>query len=248
MRNTFDGLVGHGGSLASSTAFSLRARSHRFAACRGSSTAAWRPVAHTTTARPFVVRQSCAGFAQRWRASGEISYTLRVSATPETVSGLRDKYREIKRLREAEGRADNRTARAQMAALAQRFPGALRELDRLPLHVIDERLTLLERSLECDEPLPSWAPLQISYHGLMRAALRIKRMFAGHGGAANALSELASRYVPAADEPPLASLDGPALEAILAPTAGRLNPWAHSWVAAQHNVSIERVRDAFFWF
>ena len=171
-----------------------------------------------------------------------------MSATPETVSGLRDKYREIKRLREAEGCADDRATREHMAALAQRFPGALRELDRLPMPVIDERIMLLERSLERGEPLPSWAPLQISYHGLMRAALRIKRMFAGHGGAATTLLELASRYVPAADEPPLASLDGQALEAILKPTAGRLNPWAYARVAAQHQVPIERVREAFFSF
>lgn len=165
---------------------------------------------------------------------------------PKNVSCLRDKYREIKRLREVDACADKLEARTHMAALAQRFPGALRELDRLPMRVIDDRLTQLDRFLERGEPLPAWAPLQISYHGLMRAALRIKRMFAGQSSVAPVLAELASRYLPAPDEPPLASFDLQALEAILKPAAGRLNPWAYARVAAEHQVPIERVREAFF--
>ena len=120
-----------------------------------------------------------------------------------------------------------------MAALAHRFPGALRELDELPMDQIEARLHALERlnermhaasphtaaALRSGASAPEWVRLQISYHGCMRAVLRIKRL-AGTCDAAALLARLPSEYVPGADEPPLASFDRAALEAILRPAAG----------------------------
>src|SRR5262249_15962314 len=146
----------------------------------------------------------------------------------ETVRALRDKYREIKRLRDEDAAGKNPDPRSEMAALARRFPGALRELDELPMDQIEARLHALERLNERMHAVPDWVRLQIGYHGLMRAVLRIKRI-AAHSSDAGALLRVLSReYVPAADEPPLASFDRAALEAIMRPDGGRLNPWVYA--------------------
>jgi hypothetical protein len=171
-----------------------------------------------------------------------------VLATPDTLRALRDKYLEIKRLRvehEAGGAAD---PRREMAALAQRFPGALRELDELPMPEIEQRLAQLDAVVERAAEVPEWARLQISYHGLLRVALRIKRVAQGRAlaDADRVLAELREWYEPAADEPALASLDRAAVAEILEPPGGRLNPWVFARVAALHGVEPDRVHRALF--
>jgi hypothetical protein len=133
-----------------------------------------------------------------------------------------------------------------MAQLARRFPGALRELDELPMPVIEERLASLDAALAGGTAAPEWARLQIAYHGSMRAALRIKRLAGTARDAAGLLNAIANTYVPAEDEPPLSSFDGPALAAIARPAGGRLNPWVFERVAAVCGVSAEAVRRALF--
>jgi hypothetical protein len=171
-----------------------------------------------------------------------------VLATAETLLALRDKYVEIRRLRvedEAGGGAD---PKREMAALAQRFPGALRELDELPMPEIEQRLAQLDAVVERGAEAPEWARLQISYHGLMRAVLRIKRIAQGRAVADvdRVLADLRERYEPAGDEPALASLDRAAIAEILEPQGGRLNPWVFARVAALHGVEVDRVRRALF--
>jgi hypothetical protein len=167
-----------------------------------------------------------------------------VQVSVESVRALRDKYREIKRLRDEHVAGCEREPRRAMAALARRFPGALRELDQLPMALIEARLALLDASVEHAAPLPEWAPLQIAYHGLMRAALRIKRMVAPLTDIASIEALVSSQYVPAADEPERSAFDRAALEAIVWPQAGRLNPWVFGRVAATHGVHEDAVRSA----
>ena len=169
-----------------------------------------------------------------------------MQTTVETVRALRDKYREIKRLRDEHARGDEVDPRRAMAELARRFPGALRELDALPMSQIEERLALLEATVERGAPPPEWARLQIAYHGLMRAALRIKRLITLRADASSMLAAIADGYVPAADEPPLASLDYATLAAIARPVGGRLNPWVFERVASAHGVHADAVRRALF--
>ena len=166
----------------------------------------------------------------------------------DTLRALRDKYLEIKRLRDEAAAGLDVDPKREMAELARRFPGALRECDELPIDEIERRLALLERVVAQREPAPEWALLQISYHGWMRAALRIKRLAAGRkaADAAAVMSELAQSYRPALDEPPLARFDEDAIRAILEPSDGRLNPWVYERVAAQHGVPPARVRLALF--
>ncbi len=174
---------------------------------------------------------------------------MRVQVTAETVRALRDKYREIKRLRDADAAGVIADPRREMAALAQRFPGALRELDELPMDQIEARLFALEQLDDSAhaQAVPQWVRLQIGYHGCMRAVLRIKRMAADVGDdAAALLHALSLQYEPAADEPPLASFDRAAVDAILRPDGGRLNPWVYARVAAACGVEPDDVRRALF--
>jgi hypothetical protein len=80
----------------------------------------------------------------------------------------------------------------------------------------------------------------------MRAVLRIKRIAAEAGDVVALSRVLALSYRPADDEPPLATFDRDALEAILRPEGGRLNPWVYDRVAAACGVQADDVRRALF--
>jgi hypothetical protein len=166
----------------------------------------------------------------------------------DTLRALRDKYLEIKRLRDEHAAGLAHDPKLEMAELARRFPGALRECDELPMAEIERRLAVLEDAVAQRAPAPQWAALQIGYHGWMRAVLRIKRIAAGRRAvdAAAVLEELARGYRPEPDEPALAILDEGSVRAILEPSEGRLNPWVYLRVADQHGVAPDEVRAALF--
>ena len=169
-------------------------------------------------------------------------------ATEPALTALREKYREIKRLRDEHARGSGDDPKARMKALALRFPGALRELDELPMELVELRLATLEAVVMGALPAPEWATLQIGYHALMRLALRIKRM-ARHecdDRVGAILVELAAERLGVCGEPLLRGLDRAAIEAILKPEGGRLNPWVYRQVAALHGVEPENVRRALF--
>ncbi|MBN8610967.1 MAG: hypothetical protein J0L92_10310 [Deltaproteobacteria bacterium] len=88
------------------------------------------------------------------------------------VSRLTHKYTEILTLRDAHARGeDPPDVRQRLRALAARFPGALRELDRLPREAIVEKLAQLARA----EGAASLAPWMIAidrYHRWLRVGLR----------------------------------------------------------------------------
>jgi len=66
--------------------------------------------------------------------------------------------------------------------LASAFPGALRELDRLPLAQIEARMRALADVLATARAPEAWMELQSAYHGFMRAALRIRRQLLAQPG------------------------------------------------------------------
>jgi hypothetical protein len=166
----------------------------------------------------------------------------------QLLTGLRTKYLVIRELRVAAAVDSAVAPRARLAALARAFPGALRELDQLPMEHVEARLLAIDRALaEADEP-EVWMRLQAGYHGFMRAALRIRRLSRGRPlEIVDAERELlALRYVPAADEPPPERFDVEALRVIRRPPGGRLNPWVFNEVARDHGVSPELVHQALF--
>jgi hypothetical protein len=70
-------------------------------------------------------------------------------------------------------------ARPRMAELAQRFPGALRELDDLELSEIRRRATALDSVLQGEREIEPWMHAVVRFHALARGALSAKRWLEG---------------------------------------------------------------------
>lgn len=164
----------------------------------------------------------------------------------EQLVALLEKYREMRRMRREDAAGLARDPRDEMRRLAQRFPGALREIDQLPLDEIEERVRMLEAVVGGRAEPPEWARYFVDYHGIMRAALRIKRMCLGTANLEEALACVREGYEPAPDEPSLAELGAEAVAAITRPEGGRLNPSVFDRVAVLHGVSPDRVRRTLF--
>ncbi len=93
--------------------------------------------------------------------------------TRDELLALEGKYTQLEALRRARERGEPIPERAYFKALAERFPGALRELDTLPMHVIEERIVQLRQTLGGESVAP-WMAWVAAYHRLMRVALWIK--------------------------------------------------------------------------
>ena len=163
----------------------------------------------------------------------------------DALAALADKYRRMLRMRQEDAAGEADDPRSQMRELAERFPGALREIDELRLEVIEQRIEVLEAALRGDAELPEWAGWLCSYHGWMRAALRIKRLLAEHP-ADDPLELVGSLYQPAVDEPSRERLNADALAAIAQPPGGRLNPWVLDQVALDHGADPQLIRLTLF--
>lgn len=89
------------------------------------------------------------------------------------LSALADKYRRLFALRVEHERTGKVADRNVLRALAAEFPGALRELDRLPLDEIERRAEALTLAAS-GGPVEPWMRWCIAYHALLRAALFVK--------------------------------------------------------------------------
>lgn len=185
------------------------------------------------------------------------------------LAALCDKYREMVRLRRLDAAGLAGDPRAEMRALAQRFPGALREIDVRTLADLEARLALLAAAHRGEQPAPAWAALQLSFHECLRSALELKRSagvarhprgarattFSAVHGAAQSDDQSDAADATRADEKsdmpthaherrePVA-LDESTLAAILRPPGGRLVPWVLARVAAAHGTTTKAVEDA----
>jgi hypothetical protein len=88
-----------------------------------------------------------------------------------TLSELRSKYEEMLALRRLKEPAD---PRPRLAALASRFPGALREIDDLPLHEIERRIAALAAAEREPASAPPWMHAMTRFHALARGVLFVK--------------------------------------------------------------------------
>lgn len=138
------------------------------------------------------------------------------------LAGLRDKYREMVRLRGAHDAGDPADPRPAMRALAARFPGALREIDELPLDVIAARLADLEHALAGAAPAP-WIVALSRYHAWMRLALGLRRACARDRRVEVARAWLATARREHPDDVAPSDVDDALLGAILRPPGGRLH-------------------------
>src|SRR5215213_4368889 len=103
----------------------------------------------------------------------------------EDLARLRSKYEAMKTLRELHARAKRDPSfvepdpKAKLAALADAFPGALREIDELPLELIETRIRAIARAEIDASAIAEWMIVQASFHRFARGALAAKRWLAG---------------------------------------------------------------------
>jgi len=162
----------------------------------------------------------------------------------DALISLADKYREIGRLRDEEA-GDAGDPKPAMAALAARFPGALRQIDRLPRDEVRSRMRALDAVLEGEGEAPAWAHWEIAYHGRLRAMLRVKRAILHAKDDAEALRLATAAWRQAPDEP-AEPMNAERLASIREPPEGRLNPLVVAAVADHHGVTGEEVTAALF--
>jgi hypothetical protein len=166
---------------------------------------------------------------------------------PSLLGALQNKYQTLVALRVQD--TPEAVPRATFTALSAQFPGSLRELDRLPLPVLQWRLTALAAVAAGTAPIQPWMQLQSGYHGYMRAALRIRRGLLKDPWrvgepAARCLERMG--YVAALDEPGITRVDVGMISVIGKPPGGRLNPWVQRWVARDLGAQPDEVEAALF--
>ena len=92
---------------------------------------------------------------------------------------LRAKYEVMLALRERHDAGDEADPEGELVALATRFPGALRELDALPLDAIRARIDELAAAERDSSRVAPWMAAQSVFHELARSALEAKRWLGG---------------------------------------------------------------------
>jgi hypothetical protein len=160
--------------------------------------------------------------AAAWRRADRAIYAL-----------LAEKYRRMIELRRLDATGLGGDPRPAARALATRHPGALRELDELPMEVLEERRAALERVLAGRGAPEAWMYALARYHGWLRLALRIRRGVLPLRTLERARAYLAAHPPDPAEGEPAEPLSDEFLAALLAPPAGRLNPIVFARVAAE---------------
>lgn len=150
----------------------------------------------------------------------------------EVLRGLREKYVVMLAMRREAALGVGLDPRPRMRALADRFPGALREIDELTVDRIESRIVALDVALRGGE-VPRWARTLGAYHGWMRTALAIKRRFGRTRAVDEASRWLSAHHAPGPGDPGTEVFDRETLESILRPPSGRLSGWILARVADQ---------------
>ncbi|WP_437320353.1 hypothetical protein [Sorangium sp. So ce385] len=162
--------------------------------------------------------------------------------SPDILAQLARKYRTLAELRRARAAGEAIPGKEVFRALAGEFPGALNELDNLPLDEIERRHDALSRALAGGAE-ERWMAWMHGYHALMRAALYVKIRVARRQelseGEAAALAERAARHAGAA-------VDIAFVMAVKAPPDGRLNRVVLGRIAAMSGASMAEIRGTIF--
>lgn len=140
------------------------------------------------------------------------------AADERTLQALLHKYEELLRLRRDREEGKPLPEPQAFRALASTFPGALAELDTLPMDALARRAEDVRRALEGASPEP-WIAMMLGYHALMRAALYIRMRASKQRDVSDArASDLALDASAHAGM----SVDAAFVRAVLAPPEGRI--------------------------
>ena len=158
----------------------------------------------------------------------------------EALEELRHKYAELLAMRSTH--ASEAEARARMAALASRFPGALRELDDLELAEIARRSAALDAVLDATGQLEGWMEATALFHALARGALCAKRWLLGRKRVDVAVERAYEAAVTALPFPDDARAWASDLARIASPPRGRVTDAVFARVALELGTSERQAR------
>lgn len=164
---------------------------------------------------------------------------------PERLAELAEKYRLLETLRRGEpGRTEAR--RDAIRAIAERFPGAMREWDEVSLDELVRRRAEVERVLVAlagdggvavarallAAPERAFIGYASELHERLRAALEVKRWLAGRAIGDELAREAERRF----------GIGSARLSELASPAGGRMTEAIHREVAALFGVTVEALK------
>jgi hypothetical protein len=142
-----------------------------------------------------------------------------VKLSRSDLIALARKYRVLSELRRAPRPDSALELRGTLQRLSAEFPGALRELDILPLDEIERRCEALSAAAYSGD-IEAWMGWMHAYHSLMRAAIELRRTFPGYTELEFADME---RICVSSSHRDPSLWDAEFVRAVLAPPGGRMN-------------------------
>lgn len=156
-------------------------------------------------------------------------------SSAEELSALARKYRKLQALRLEHERTGRVAEKEALRALASEFPGALRELDRMPLDEIERRALALEKAIE-GAPVEPWMQWLVAYHGLLRAAFFVKAEWAKGIEGEEELAKRASLHA-------RIEVDRAFVQKVTNPAGGRLSRVVLDEVAQRFGELVENIEN-----
>jgi hypothetical protein len=169
-----------------------------------------------------------------------------VTISRKALLDLHVKYMEMRRLRILAIESPTTDPKEWMAELAARFPGALREIDELPLLEIDAKLAALSCATSDPTQIEPWMEATSRFHELTRGVLAVKRWLAGKKEIAatdRAEFERIGSDLPHGSDAIVWRDD---LEAIANPPRGKVTDLVFARLARELSVSADDVRRLVF--
>lgn len=160
-----------------------------------------------------------------------------------TLDDVARKYRAMVRLRTIHARTGSVAPREELRALAAEFPGALKELDRLPMSTLVERADATTEASRDPAKIAPWMRWITAYHALMAATLDARAALArARSISDDRAAELAAIATRRASLP----LDADYVRAVASPPGGRLTDLALARLAAHFSTTPAALRAAMF--
>jgi hypothetical protein len=168
---------------------------------------------------------------------------LTPAISPEKLDALARKYEIIAHLRRERADGGPVAPRAELRALAREFPGSLRELDTVPMALLERRIRALADAARGAGPVEPWMAWMSAYHATMRAALFVKARLAR---ASHVSADLAANLAEAAAAHLGVAVDPLFVRAVASPPRGRLNVVVFDRLAGEFDVPSEAIQKALF--
>ncbi len=164
----------------------------------------------------------------------------------EALADLRKKYEELLRLRLEDAAAASggrhHDPSPEMAAVAERFPGALREIDELSLESIEARIAELAAAEADPSHARPWMIALHLFHMLARGALATKRWLGGRKHVDDELVQAFAHAIPSLPFAEEAAMWKDDLARIARPPRGRVTELVYARVAVEMRMPASEVR------